>query len=100
MAAPSTETERDQGSHRHPAAPSASPQGPAPGVKGPAIKAKGRRPVQYPVQLKVNISPQMNISLRRVCQRLGIPEGIGARIAIAQFLDLQDPKYGNGGPNA
>src|SRR5262249_44398704 len=98
MAAPSTETERDQGPHRPPAGPVASPQGPAPGSKGPAIKTKGRRPVQYPVQLKVNISPRMDISLKRICQRLGIPEGIAARIAIAQFVDAHERGYG--GPNA
>src|SRR5262245_18336916 len=94
MATQSTETEREQGSHRPPVAPVAGPQGPAPGANGPAIKDKGRRPVQYPVQLKVNISPQMDISLRRVCQRLGIPEGIGARIAIAQFIEAHERGYG------
>jgi hypothetical protein len=72
--------------------PSTSPQGPAPGANGPAIRARGRRPVQYPVQLKVNINPAMAASLQRVCRRLGIPEGIGARIAISQFL-TQDGQY-------
>src|SRR5262245_57429877 len=97
MAAPSTGTEREQGYPRPPAAPSAGAQGPAPGSNGPAAKAKGRRPVQYPVQLKVNISPRMDISLKRICQRLGIPEGIAARIAIAQFVDFHE--RGQGGPS-
>jgi hypothetical protein len=49
--------------------------------------------VQYPIQLKVNLSPAMAASLKKVCRRLGMPEGIGARIAIAQFLAQQDPQY-------
>src|SRR5262245_33356498 len=87
-------TEQEQGYPRPPAAPAASPPSPTPRAEGPAAKAKGRRPVQYPVQLKVNISPRMDISLRRICQRLGIPEGIGARIAIAQFIEAHERGYG------
>jgi len=87
-------TEQEQGTRVPPVVPSAGAQGPAPGSNGPAIKAKGRRPVQYPVQLKVNISPRMDIFLKRVCQRLGIPEGIGARIAIAQFIEAHERGYG------
>jgi len=84
---------REQGSRKAPADPSTSPQGPAPRANGPAIKAKGSRPVQYPIQLKVNINPVMAASLQRVCKRWGIPEGIGARIAITQFLSQQDREY-------
>jgi len=73
--------------------PSASPLAPAPGANRPAVKAKGSRPVKYPIQLKVNINPAMAASLQRVCLRLGIPEGIGARIAIAQFLSQQEQQY-------
>jgi len=84
---------REQGSRKAPAAPSTSPQGPAPGSNGPAVKARGSRPVQYPVQLKVNINAAMAASLQRVCKRWGVPEGIGARIAITQFLSQQDREY-------
>src|SRR5262245_22402242 len=93
------EAAREQGSRKAPAAPSTSPQGPAPGANGPVIKARGSRPVRYPIQLKVNINQVMAASLQRVCQRWGVPEGIGARIAITQFLTQQDREYrgdGNG----
>jgi len=73
--------------------PATSPQRPAPRTNGPPVKAKGGRPVKYPVQLKVNINSTMAASLQRVCLRWGIPEGIGARIAITQFLAQQDPQY-------
>ena len=92
------ETEKGQGSQRRPVDTSTSPGAPAPGTNGAAPKARGSRPVKYPIQLKVNINPAMAASLQRVCQRWGVPEGIGARIAITQFLTQQDPQYrgGNG----
>ena len=99
MDTPRTEAVREQGSRKVPAGPSTGPQGPAPGTNGPATKAGGRRPVQYPIQLKVNLSQAQYESLTRVSRRWGIPEGIGARIAITQFLSHQDPQYrvdGNG----
>jgi len=92
----------DSGPQKPPAAPSAGLQRPSPRSNGApakgggleAIKIKvGGRSVKYPVQMKVNISPAMAQSLRRVSQRWGIPEGIGARIAITQFLSQQDPNY-------
>jgi hypothetical protein len=49
--------------------------------------------VKYPIQLKVNITPVMAAALQRVCLRWGVPEGIGARIAITQWLAQQDPQY-------
>ena len=93
MDAPRTEAVRDQGSQRSPVGPSTKSQGPAPGSNGPAIKGRGSRPVRYPIQLKVNINAAMAASLQRVCQRWGVPEGIGARIAITQFLAQQDREY-------
>ena len=80
--------------------PSVSPLGPAPRSNGRAVKRKASRPVKYPVQLKVNINQAMAASLQRVCQRWGVPEGIGARIAITQFLAQQDPQYRGEGHNA
>ena len=99
MDMPHTEAAKEQGPQRPPAAPSASPQGPAPGANGPAIKARGARPVRYPIQLKVNINAAMAESLQRVCLRWGVPEGIGARIAITQFLAQQDPRGYRGDGN-
>lgn len=92
----------DPGSQKPPAAPSAGPQRPAPRPNGAPVKGGGleaikinvgRRPVRYPIQLRVNVSPAMAASLQRVCQGWGIPEGIGARIAITQFLAQQDPNW-------
>ena len=80
------ETGRGQGPRRDPVGPSTDPKRPASGGKGP-----NGRPVRYPIQLKVNINSTMAASLQRVCLRWGIPEGIGARIAITQFLTQQDP---------
>jgi len=88
-----TEAAREQGPRKAPVDTSANPQGPAPRSNGPAPKARGSRPVRYPIQLKVNINPAMAASLQRVCQRWGVPEGIGARIAITQFLTQQDQQY-------
>src|SRR5262249_25221319 len=87
------ETEGGQGPLRTPAGPSTRSQGPAPRANGPTIKARGSRPVRYPIQLKVNINQVMAASLQRVCMRWGIPEGIGARIALTQFLAQQDREY-------
>ena len=93
MDTPRIEAEKGQGSRRPPMDTSTSPQGPAPRSNGPAPKARGSRPVKYPIQLKVNITQAMAASLQRVCQRWGVPEGIGARIAITHFLTQQDPQY-------
>jgi len=87
---PSTASE--QGTRQSPVAPSPTPQRPA----SPPEASRKSRPVRYPVQLRVNINPSMAASLQRVCLRLGIPEGIGARIAISQFLSGQDPQYRGG----
>src|SRR5262249_50535855 len=83
----------DQGSSRGVGAISPPPASPAPRANGPPVKPKGGRPVKHPVQLKGNIHSTMGASLQRVCLRWGIPEGIGARIAITQFLAQQDPQY-------
>ena|SRR5262245_5716426 len=92
MATP-LEAMQGQGPPRDPRGPSAGPQAPAPGANGPSAKVENSRPVQYPVRLRVNINMAMAASLQRVCRRWGIPEGIGARIAITQFLSHQDPQY-------
>jgi hypothetical protein len=66
---------------------------PASHTNGVDRLGRTKRPVNYRVQLKVNINEAMAASLQRICRRLGIPEGIGARIAISQFLSQQDPQY-------
>ena len=71
----------------------ATPLSPSPPIKGPAVKAKRNRPVQYPCELKVYLSDSMAASLRRICRLSGIPFGIAARIAIAQYCAQFDPQY-------
>jgi hypothetical protein len=81
--------------------PSNNPQGPAPSTNGPASGTNGaakakRRNVQYPIQLRVNITPAMNASLGRISRQLMMPEGIVGRIALLQYLAHQDPEYREG----
>ena len=99
MAASPIEAASEQGSPRRPADTSTGSQGPAPGTNGPATKAKNGRPVHYPIQLKVNLSQAQYAALKRVCERWGIPEGIGARIGITQFC-TQQGEYRGGNGNA
>lgn len=99
MSITTAQTGVDQGSSRGTEVASPPLARPAPRTNGPPVKARGGRPVKYPVQIKINLSPQMAASLQRVCLRWGVPEGIGARIAITQFLSQQDREYrgdGNG----
>ncbi len=76
-----------------------SPQPPAPGqngtaprAKGPAVKAQQRN-VRYPVQLRVNITPEMNAALGRYSRYEDLAEGIVARRILRQFLLQVDPQY-------
>jgi hypothetical protein len=68
---------------------------PAAGQNGPAIKAKKRnsRIVQFPIQLRVHITPAMNASLARISKRMLTPEGVIGRWALIQYLSHQDPEY-------
>jgi hypothetical protein len=66
---------------------------PVPPTNGVDKRGRAKRPVNYRLQLKININEAMAASLERVCRRLGIPPGIGGRIAISQFLTQQDPQY-------
>lgn len=67
-------------------------------VPGPKVPAKGMkalkgRNVRYPVQLRVNITPEMNSSLARVARHFDMPEGMVGRMALKQFLVSQDPLF-------
>ena len=75
--------------------PATSTEHPAPGQNGPAAKAKRRngRVIKFPIQLRVNITPNMNASLQRISRRLLLPEGILGRIALMQYLASQDREY-------
>jgi hypothetical protein len=53
-----------------------------------------KRPEQYRAQLKVNITEATAFRLRRVCQCLGIPDGIAARNAIVHYVVMQERALG------
>jgi hypothetical protein len=58
-----------------------------------ATNGRGKRPIQFPHQLRVNLSNQMFAALKRVSRRSGVPESITARLAITNLLFAQDQKY-------
>jgi hypothetical protein len=62
----------------------ATTQGPKVPTKGMA-SPKGRN-IKYPVQLRVNITPEMNASLARVARHFDMPEAMVGRMALKQFL--------------
>jgi hypothetical protein len=53
-----------------------------------------KRPEQFPVQLKANLTEAMAARLARVCQCLGIPPGIAARNAIVHYVFMQERALG------
>ena len=75
-------------------APTSTPI-PAVGSNGSAVVGKRRHspPVQYPIQLRVNLSPAQNAALQRVSRQLTVPEGILGRMAIAQYLRAAGVNY-------
>jgi hypothetical protein len=75
--------------------PATITEAPAPGPKAPAKSGKSPqgRNVRYPIQLRVNITPAMNESLRRVAHHFDMPEGMVGRMALKQYLAQQDPLF-------
>jgi hypothetical protein len=49
--------------------------------------------VQFPIQLKLNITLAMDASLQRVTRRLRLPAGVIGRLALMQYLAQQDREY-------
>ena len=87
-------TDKDQGTRRSHAAVSPPLASPAPRVNGSPTKARRQsRPVQFPVQLKLNITFAMDASLQRVTRRLRLPAGVIGRLALMQYLAQQDREY-------
>ena len=72
-----------------------SAQAPAAGPKTPAKSTTGHmgRNVRYPIQLRVNLTVEMNESLGRVARYLDMPEGMIGRMALKQYLTNQDPQF-------
>jgi hypothetical protein len=78
------------GPQQPPVAPN-GPQSPTVAPNGP--KRVSPRNTQYPFQLKVNMTPGMNASVRRVTQRLKVPEGTIGRWGMMLILAQHDPDY-------
>jgi hypothetical protein len=71
--------------------PSPGPQTPSPAAKVAAKRVT--RPIQFPIGLRVNITPAMATSLKRISRRLRLPEGVICRLALMQYLAGQDREY-------
>ena len=84
----------DQGSSRGAEAVSPPLASPAPRANGSPAKAKQQsRPVQFPLQLKINITLAMDASLQRIARRLRLPAGVIGRLGLMQYLAQQDREY-------
>jgi len=74
--------------------PSTSTERPAPGANSSPAKAKRQsRPVQFPLQLRLNITLAMEASLQRLARRLRLPPGVIGRLGLMQYLAQQDREY-------
>jgi hypothetical protein len=65
--------------------------GPQQGV----IKPRQSNP-KFPIQLRINITPAMNMSLARIAGKLLLPEGTIGRLGLMQYLQANDPEYRGG----
>jgi hypothetical protein len=94
MSITTAQTGVDQGSSRGAEAVSPPLASPAPRANGSPPKAKQQsRPVQFPLQLKLNITLAMEASLQRLTRRLRLPAGVLGRLALMQYLAQQDREY-------
>jgi hypothetical protein len=67
---------------------------PAPRTNGPPAKAKRRDlPVNFPIQLKINMTPAMYNSLGRFCRRKKKKESVWVRELMMDFMERYDPQY-------
>jgi hypothetical protein len=71
--------------------PAAGPQTPAPAVKVAAKRATRR--IQFPIGVRINITPAMAASLGRIRRRMRLPEGVICRLALMAYLAGQDREY-------
>jgi len=87
-------TGADQGTRRTPEGVAPPLASPAPRTNGSPAKAKQQsRPVQFPMQLKLNITLAMDASLQRIARRLRLPAGVIGRLGLMQYLAQQDREY-------
>jgi hypothetical protein len=83
---------------RPPVEPYPNMRMPAPGPQtaAPANKVEPKRntrPIQFPIGVRINITPAMAASLKRISRRLWLPEGVICRLALMQYLSSQDREY-------
>ena len=85
-----------------PATEQSAPQMPVTGAQTPAEGHSApqqrnvniaKRNINYPIGLRVNITPGMASSLGRIKQQLKAPEGMIARWALMQYLAQHDANY-------
>jgi hypothetical protein len=94
MSITTAQTGVDPGPLRGAEAVSPPPASPAPRTNGSPTKAKQQsRPVQFPLQMKINITLAMDASLQRITRRLRLPAGVIGRLALMQYLAQQDRDY-------
>ena len=83
---------------RLPVEPALNTRPPAAGTQTPTQAAKvatkrNSRPIQFPIGVRINITPAMAASLKRIQRRLRLPEGVICRLALMQYLASQDREY-------
>ena len=84
----------DQGTARRAEAVSPPLASHVPGGNGSPAKTKQQsRPIQFPMQLKLNITLAMDASLQRIARRLRLPAGVIGRLGLMQYLAQQDREY-------
>jgi hypothetical protein len=71
--------------------PAPGPQTPAPAAKVAAKRATRR--IQFPIGVRINITPAMAASLGRIRRRMRLPEGVICRLALMAYLASQDREY-------
>jgi len=85
----------DQGDRRGPAGASPSLPNPAPGISGSPAKTRRRNPspVEFPIEMKINITPAMHIALAHYCRRRKFKPAVIGRIALMEFLERNVREY-------
>ena len=78
--------------------PSTDTQASAPGAQTAAKAVKtttkrNTRPIQFPIGVRINITPAMHASLGRIRRRMRLPEGVICRLALMAYLASQDREY-------
>jgi len=74
--------------------PGLSPAGPR--TNGPPVGTTQRRnapPVEFPIEMKINITPAMNAALALYCRRRKFKPAVIARVALMEFLERYVPQY-------